>query len=124
MIIAKVIEAARDIHASYQSFGTTRQGTCPSHQIVQTQAKRGVESFDESGIDDAFFALCGFDQALHHFFAALNNTPVNSQDTIHTLFDDLNDGDIRPGGHLAATDFASPVRHFTSKSHPKGSDIT
>jgi hypothetical protein len=87
MIVAKVIEAPGDIHACHQ-------GACSSHQVVQPQAKRGIEPFNESRIDDAFFILSSFDQALHHFLAALHNTSVNGQDTFNTLFDNLHNGDV------------------------------
>jgi len=124
MIITKVIEAAGDIHTRHQGFGTARQCACSSHQVVEPQAKCGIETFDESRVDYAFAILSSFDQVFDHFLAALHNTPVNGQNTFNALFDNLHNGDVWPGNHLATTDFASPAWYFTSKSHPKSSDVT
>jgi hypothetical protein len=76
MIITKVIEAAGDMHTRHQGFGTARQCACLPHQVVEPQAKRGIEMFDESRVDYAFAILSSFDQVFDHFLATLHNTPV------------------------------------------------
>ena len=48
MIVAEIIEAAHDIHASNKSFGTASQRTCSSYQAVQMHSEGGVEPFDEN----------------------------------------------------------------------------
>jgi hypothetical protein len=106
MEIAEIVATAYEVHASRQSFGAASQSARAANQMVQALAEGGVEPLDKGRVDHAF-PLRSFDQALHHFFAALHNMPLNRQEAFNALLDDLHDGNIRPRNHLAATCFAS-----------------
>lgn len=94
MIIAEVIEAAGEIHACHQGFGAARQSARSSHQVVEPQAKRALRRPMKAVLITPFPYLSNFDQALHHFLAALYNPSGNGQDTLNTLFDNLHNGDV------------------------------
>ena len=124
MEIAKVIEAAYEVHTSHQGFGTTSQCTGASHQVVQSLAEGGVEPFDEGCIDPTFSFLGCLDQAFYHFFVTLHNASVHGQHTFRPLLDDLHNGNVRPGDQLATTDFSTPTRQFAAKSQSESGDVT
>ena len=124
MEVAKVVETPDEVHASHQRFRSAGQSAGTSHQVVHSLAEGGVEPFDEGGVDDTFSLLGCFDQAFHHFFAALHNAPVNGQHAFRSLFDDLNNSDVRPGNQFATTDSALSTGQFAAKSQSKGSDVT
>ncbi len=94
MIIAKVVKTTDNVHASHQGLGTVCQGTRFANQMIQALAKGCIEPFDESCIDHPFPVLGSFDQAFHHFLAALHNAPINRQHTFDTLFHHLHNGDV------------------------------
>lgn len=123
MEITEVVETAHEVHARQQCFGTVNQGARPAHQIVHALTEGSVEPFDKSGIDDAL-ALSGFDQAFHPGGVTLGKAPFNGQNACEPLLNDLDNGNVRPGHHLASTDFACPVRKFATKGLAKSRHLT
>ena len=124
MEVAKVVEAAYDVHTSHQSFGASSQCAGASYQVVQPLTEGGIESFDVSRIDDTFSFLGCMDQVRYHFLAALHNTTINAQYAIHPLFDDLHNGNVRPGNQLTTTDFSTLTWQFAAKSQSESGNVT
>src|SRR5512139_1814005 len=58
--IAKVIDAAKDVHAVLQSGTLASQMTGTTEQASEALAEGGIEPFDVGGIDYAA-ALCGLE---------------------------------------------------------------
>jgi len=109
MKVAEVVEAAYQAHAGGQSLSLMGQMASAARQGTDRLAKGGSEAFDESGIDHAF-SLCRLDQPFHQVFRTLRNAPLHVQDAFHALFDDLHNGDVLPGHHLAPSRFALGAR--------------
>lgn len=74
--------------------------------MIEPLAESGIEPFDEGGVDHtAFLGLV--DQVFHHFLTALNDVPCDVELAVQTLFDNLNNGDIRPGNQPGTPGFAA-----------------
>ena len=102
MSIAEVVEATDDEYACFKGGYLTHQSASSASQTIETLAEGGVEPFNESGVDHTL-SLGLADQALHHLLVALNNASYHVEFTIHSLFDDLDNGDVGPGNQLRAT---------------------
>ena len=120
MEIAEVVETAHEVHASRKRFWLPSQSTSAANQVIQAQADGCVEPFDESRIDHAFSILGGLDQSLYHCLAALHNAPINGQDALYTLLDNLYDGDIRPRDQFATAHLTSLARQLAAESQLEG----
>ncbi len=94
--VTEVVQAADDVHARFQGFGFAHQSAGFAGQTIETLTKSSVEAFNERCIDRTM-SLGLEDQALYHQLSALNDAPGNVQLTIDTLFDNLDNGNIRPG---------------------------
>ena len=96
MWMTEVVQAANDIHTSFQGLTFASQGASAADKAIEALTKSGIETFDVGGIDDARDALSGLAQARDGFDAALDNTVVHVQNAIKALFDHLHDSNIGP----------------------------
>ena len=124
MEVAEVIETTHNIHAHHQGLKSANECAGTAYQMIQSLTEGSVESFDVSSIYRASSFLRNLDQALYQFFAALHNTTVNAQHTVHPLLDDLHKGDIRPSNQLATPPFTAPTWQLAAKSQPESGDVT
>jgi hypothetical protein len=122
MRMTEIVQTANDIHASFQGLNFASQGTSSPGKAIETLTKGGVEALDEGGIDLPS-ALCFLDDGLDHRFTALHNAPRNVQLPIDTLFDNLHNGDVRPGNQLRASQFSLAARQSCPKSFAEGRDV-
>jgi hypothetical protein len=121
MIGTKVVDTTQDIHASLQGLRLLNQRSGSPSQSSQSLPKGGIEPLNESGVNTAL-ALTGLDQSFNQVSTALNNPSLNGQAASGSLFDHLDDGDVRPRTQVAATRLTQP-RHFSAKSALKSFDI-
>jgi hypothetical protein len=121
VIITKVVQATNDKQASLKGLWLTSQRTSATSQNGQAPTAGGIEAFDEGGVDGAL-PLAEVDQAVNEDLAALDDPALDSQGPGGAVFDDLNDGQIRPRSQMAATELAL-TRQLRAKSALKGPDI-
>jgi hypothetical protein len=120
--VAEIVQAADDVHPGFQGFSFANQSAGFADQAVEPLTESGIEALDESGVDHTLALGCA-DQALHHLLSALDNASGDVQLTVDTLFDNLNNGDIRPRNQPGASPFAMPAGYCCTKRAAKGGDI-
>jgi hypothetical protein len=96
MVGTKIIETTDDKHASLQGLGLTSHLAAAASQPGQTLAKSSIKSFNESRVN-LTASLTGLQQLANLLAATLNNPPNNGQAAVGSRFDDLDNGDFRPG---------------------------
>jgi hypothetical protein len=121
MIGTKVVDTAQDIHTNPQGFRLTSQGASAADQGAEPLAEGGIEPFDVSGVNPTG-ALSSLDQAGNHLSTALDDAPLNAQLTGNPLFDDLNDGNLRPRSQTG-TARLTLARQFRPKGALKSPDV-
>ena len=112
--ITEIVKTADDVHACFQSFRFANQAAGSAGQTMEALAKGGIEPFDERGIDHSLF-LGLVDQPFDHLLSALDNAAGDRELALGSLFDDLHDGDIRPGKQPGTSHFAMPMWHSSTK---------
>ena len=119
MWVTEIVQAANDLHAGFEGLDFTGQGASSPGKAIEALAKGRIETLNESSIDHAS-ALRLLDERLDHRFTALHNAPRDVQLSIHSLLDDLHNGDIGPGNQLWASQFPLTPWPSGSKGLPKG----
>ncbi len=99
MIVTEIVETADDKHARGEGLGLLRQMASAAREAAQPLAERGVQPLDIGSVDHAA-ALGGIDELCNHLTCTLHDAAVDSQLASRTLFDNLYNGDVRPGQQL------------------------
>jgi hypothetical protein len=120
--MTEIVQAANHIHASLQGLNFASRGASSPGKAIQTLAKGSIEALDESGID-ATCALRLLDDGLDNHFTALHDASRDVQLPIHSLLDDLHNGDIGPGNQLRATHFTLAAWQRSPKCFAKGCHV-
>ena len=122
MIGTEIVETAQNEHPGLEGFRLTSQGPRATSQRSQPLTKGGIEAFDIGGVDAAL-SLRALDERLDQLSRPLDNAPSDGSTTWATLFDYLNDADVRPPVQPTSPSFALPW-HLETKPLLEGSDIT
>ena len=78
MVVAEVVEATDDKHTRHQGIGLLGQMTGATRKPGKALAEGGIQSFDESGVDDAA-PLAEVQELENQRFTALHNPPLDCQ---------------------------------------------
>ena len=99
----------------------TSQSPGAPGQGGQPLPKGGIEPLNEGRVNPAL-TLRGFDEPPNHLATTLHNPALDGQLTGGSLFDDLDNGYLRPGSPLAPA-WLAKAGYFGPKRSLKGFDI-